>query len=275
MEQPNLGKRISELRKAKGLTQEELAEQCKISARTLQRIEAGVVTPRAYTIRVIFAALKEDSSFMRLRFEHVYQYLKDLFNLKINTMKKVSVLSAAVVATGFGLFALCSESKAQDDISKKYVKDNSRKITWLLPKGLSGYGSYFRSDTLFLRAGKDLIKEYNGNVYLNDQFVGSAIESDTVILKKATLFKKAKLEIRRVEYVEILGNTGIIYVLPMLPLSMQKDDDTMYYKVGKHEITEKDNKIYFNGVYQSEAFANDTVILRPNGILTIKIEKLN
>jgi transcriptional regulator with XRE-family HTH domain len=113
MEQPNLGKRISELRKVNGLTQEELAEQCKISARTLQRIESGVVTPRAYTVRVIFSALKKDNSFMRLRFEHLYQYLKDLFNLKINTMKKISILSAATLAIGFCLFVLCSESKAQ------------------------------------------------------------------------------------------------------------------------------------------------------------------
>jgi len=99
MEQPNFGKRISELRKAKGLTHEELAEQSKISVRTLQRIESGVVTQRAYTIRVIYAVLKVDSSFMKLHFEHV----KDLFNLKKNTMKKVSILLVAVLATGFGL----------------------------------------------------------------------------------------------------------------------------------------------------------------------------
>ena len=99
MEQPNLGKRISELRKAKGLTQEELAEQSKISVRTLQRIESGVVTPRAYTIRVIYAVLKKDSSFMSLHFE----YLKDLFNLKKNTMKKVSILTVFALTLGFGL----------------------------------------------------------------------------------------------------------------------------------------------------------------------------
>ena len=189
MEQPNLGKQISELRKAKGLTQEELAEKCKISARTLQRIETGVVTPRAYTVRVIFATLKEDSSFMRLQFEH----LKNLFNLKINTMTKVSVLSAAILATGFGLFALSSESKAQEDISKKYVKDNSRGVLILRPQGLQGYGQYYRNDTLFLHAGKDLIKDCNGSVYLNDHFAGHANVGDTVILNKATFFKKAKL----------------------------------------------------------------------------------
>lgn len=38
MKQPELGKRISELRKEKGLTQEELVEKCNINVRTIQRI---------------------------------------------------------------------------------------------------------------------------------------------------------------------------------------------------------------------------------------------
>jgi len=91
MEQPNLGKRISKLRKAKGLTQRELAEQCKLSVRTIQRIENSIVTPRAYTVKVIFAALgydfpKKDYHSMKIHFEHVCNNLKNLFNLKINTI---------------------------------------------------------------------------------------------------------------------------------------------------------------------------------------------
>jgi transcriptional regulator with XRE-family HTH domain len=57
MNQPELGKKIAELRKAKGLTQEELVSKCKLTVRTLQRIESGVVTPRSYTIKMLFAAL--------------------------------------------------------------------------------------------------------------------------------------------------------------------------------------------------------------------------
>ena len=80
MEQPNLGKRISELRKAKGLTQQELAGQCKVSTRTMQRIENGVVVPRAYTVRAIFAVLdcdfpEKDKHFVRIHFERVCNYL--------------------------------------------------------------------------------------------------------------------------------------------------------------------------------------------------------
>ena len=60
MKQPELGRKVSELRKAKGLTQEELVENCNISVRTLQRIEIGEVTPRIYTIKTILAALDYD-----------------------------------------------------------------------------------------------------------------------------------------------------------------------------------------------------------------------
>ena len=62
LKQPELGKKISELRKAKGMTQEELVEKCNISVRTIQRIETGEVTPRSYTVRTILTALDFDLS---------------------------------------------------------------------------------------------------------------------------------------------------------------------------------------------------------------------
>ncbi len=60
MKQPELGRKIVELRQQKGLTQEELVEQCNISVRTIQRIEAGEVSPRIYTIKTILSALDRD-----------------------------------------------------------------------------------------------------------------------------------------------------------------------------------------------------------------------
>ncbi len=62
MKQPELGKKIIELRKNKGLTQEELVEKCNLNVRTLQRIESGEVNPRDYTKKSIFAALDYDAS---------------------------------------------------------------------------------------------------------------------------------------------------------------------------------------------------------------------
>ena len=60
MNQPQLGLKVSELRQQKGLTQEQLAERCEISARTVQRIESGEVEPRAYTLHCLGEALDFD-----------------------------------------------------------------------------------------------------------------------------------------------------------------------------------------------------------------------
>lgn len=62
MKQPELGQKLIELRKEKDLTQEELVEACNVSIRTIQRIEAGDVTPRISTVKIILAALGEDLS---------------------------------------------------------------------------------------------------------------------------------------------------------------------------------------------------------------------
>ncbi len=49
MKQPDLGLKVSELRKERGFTQEQLAEVCEVTPRTIQRIEGGEVEPRAFT----------------------------------------------------------------------------------------------------------------------------------------------------------------------------------------------------------------------------------
>jgi transcriptional regulator with XRE-family HTH domain len=59
MQQPELGRRLTALRKEKGLTQEELVEKSHVSVRTIQRIEAGEVLPRTITIKILLEALGE------------------------------------------------------------------------------------------------------------------------------------------------------------------------------------------------------------------------
>jgi len=44
---------MKEVRVENGLTQEELADRCRLDIRTIQRIEAGKVKPRMYTMRII------------------------------------------------------------------------------------------------------------------------------------------------------------------------------------------------------------------------------
>ena len=60
MNQPDLGLKVTELRQGRGFTQEQLAEACEVSQRTIQRIESGEVDPRAYTLQCLTAALDFD-----------------------------------------------------------------------------------------------------------------------------------------------------------------------------------------------------------------------
>ena len=60
MNQPDLGLKVAELRQDKGFTQEQLAEKCEVSPRTIQRIESGEVDPRAYTLQCLSETLDFD-----------------------------------------------------------------------------------------------------------------------------------------------------------------------------------------------------------------------
>jgi len=85
MKQPELGIKIAELRKSKGLTQEELVDRCNISVRTIQRIEAGEVTPRAYTVKTIMGVLDYD-------FNEIYGNDKKRFDTFIIWLKKLLLI---------------------------------------------------------------------------------------------------------------------------------------------------------------------------------------
>jgi len=93
LKQPELGQSILGLRQKKKITQEELVEICNINVRTLQRIEAGEVTPRDYTIRIILDALDYN-------FEQVESAI-----LKKTSIKRLQVAwIAGIVYFVFGIF---------------------------------------------------------------------------------------------------------------------------------------------------------------------------
>jgi transcriptional regulator with XRE-family HTH domain len=139
IQQPELGKKIADFRKSKGFTQEELVEKCKLSVRTLQRIEAGEVTPRTYTIKLIFEVLELDfentlsskkeneKGLLETRLEQLYISFLDLFNLKTNTLKKVSILSVAIFAIIWGIPSVTNLTFGQSDskVEKIIRKTNS------------------------------------------------------------------------------------------------------------------------------------------------------
>jgi transcriptional regulator with XRE-family HTH domain len=95
MEKQAFGKKLLEVRKAKGLTQEEVAEKCGITIRTIQRIESGLVEPRVYTIKIIS-----------------------------ETMRKISILTATLLL----ITLLCVNFLNAEDQSEKFKNRKSLSI---------------------------------------------------------------------------------------------------------------------------------------------------
>ena len=165
MKQPELGKKIADLRKAQGLTQEELVERCNLSVRTLQRIESGEVVPRSHTIRVIFAALDYkvfDSSNIRLRL--FFKQVMDLFNLKTNTMKKLSIMTLAFAATVFVLLTVCMDGSAQSEKKVKQMINNTNKniVRWFNSGQVDSLLTIYSDDACLvgIGCGKTIIREH-------------------------------------------------------------------------------------------------------------------
>ncbi len=277
MKQPELGRKIAELRKVKGLTQEELANKCNITVRTLQRIESGVGTPRSYTIRLLFAALdynnynfsQRDSEkrayiFFKDKVIQLYKCVIDLFNLKTNTMKKISILSASAFILCLSLFFLCSESNAQKSKESIFVTSNGRGIIYQFPRGLSIFISNMK-DTADYKIGKYLIQEYKNKIFLNKKFVGKVLEGDTVVLDKG------KMTIKKSYWINESGiGDGITYLFPknitVKNLSYYKD--TVNWSLDKFRIKEFRNKIFLNDLYIGTANRGDTVLFK-NGTISI------
>ena len=81
MNQPDLGLKVTELRQQKGFTQEQLAEKCEVSPRTIQRIESGEVDPRAYTLQCLSTALEFDFMEDNTGNENLWLLLMHLSNI--------------------------------------------------------------------------------------------------------------------------------------------------------------------------------------------------
>jgi transcriptional regulator with XRE-family HTH domain len=281
MKQPELGKKIAELRKAKGLTQEELVSKCKLTVRTLQRIESGVVTPRSYTIKMLFAALDYNvynfsesdsknrvSAFVQHKTEQFYKCVIDLFNLKTNTMKKVTILLIVCIAIGFCLFTFIPNSNAQgvkkNDFSK-FLKENGRGIIYMFPREGKMFTSNVK-DTADYKVGKYLVQEYRNKIFLNNKYIGKVLEGDTVVLNKG------KITIRK-SYLENNSGigSGIIYLFPknIKEISRGFYNDTVTWLLENSRIKEFKNQIFLNGVYVGSFTSGDTLILRNGGLSII------
>lgn len=220
MKQPDLGKKIIELRKAKGLTQEELVEKCNLSVRTLQRIESGEVTPRSYTLKIIFSALDYNfydspesshnwirltGSILTIWLGHFIRYVSDLFNLKTNTMKILSILSVTFIAIILGLFALCSESKAQkvEKVIKSIETLQNKSNKWINTGQVDSILTLYRDDATVIPtcANKSEIRE----------MINSAINRGYKLIDFQTLSISTSDSIAVQKYYDVYEYSGTTY----------------------------------------------------------------
>ncbi|MEB2779943.1 helix-turn-helix transcriptional regulator [Algoriphagus sp. C2-6-M1] len=113
MKQPELGKKIYESRKAKGLTQEELVEKCNLNVRTIQRIEAGDVTPRSHTIKTLFEALEIDFEVEEIKYSQNYNQTQE---------KELGIKFSPIVLFAGSLYLILTLIEIPLDI--KYIADS-------------------------------------------------------------------------------------------------------------------------------------------------------
>jgi transcriptional regulator with XRE-family HTH domain len=275
MRQPDFGKKLFEIRKIRGLTQDELAVKCKITIRTIQRIEAGLVMPRAFTLKVLSDNLEFD--FLEISngkkvddtklkwFNVILWHAKDLFNLKTNTMKKVTILSIILCLLFVGLFALVNDGKAQGPIKLDkfhFVKANSRGIIYFFQRGELTMISNVK-DTADYKIKGGLIQEYKNKIFLNGKYIGKALKFDTVI------YNHGNITIRP-SYVDIKSSYGqnIHYLIPKGTWidNLVVHIDTEYLYIGKHQIKEYKYKIFLDNVFQGQAEPGDSVRFKDGSI---------
>lgn len=207
MKQPQLGRKIAELRKAKGLTQEELVNVCNLSVRTLQRIESGDVSPRSYTQRIIFTALEYDIHGSSVKVSSIIEKalsaigsaigigvrgLLDLFNLKTDTMKKLSILTLSLILIGLGMNSILSKSNAQsiEEVTRIIESNNANFVRWFNNGDIDSLVSLYREDACLLAVGcgKTAVfaffaSEMNNYVF-EELRVESVSLSDTIAVEK-------------------------------------------------------------------------------------------
>jgi len=113
----NLGQKIIELRKSKGLTQEELAEKAKVNLRTIQRIENEENKPSGNTLKLICEALDTIP-------EKIINYGKKE-DVKVLVLMHLSVITYLVIPIGNILIPLIFWISKKDKVIKLDEKGTS------------------------------------------------------------------------------------------------------------------------------------------------------
>jgi transcriptional regulator with XRE-family HTH domain len=107
MQQPELGRRLTALRKERNLTQEELVEKSHVSVRTIQRIESGEVLPRMSTVKILLEALGESYESFSTKPAQIMETSKSILpNVSRNTVLAAAVSGAIYLVSQIILGAM-------------------------------------------------------------------------------------------------------------------------------------------------------------------------
>jgi len=148
LQQPQLGQTILALRQEKKLTQEELVEQCNLNVRTLQRIEAGEVTPRDFTLKAIFSALD-------FQIEQVASSIKKrvaLSRIQIGWIAGIVYFVIGFIETGMDYSRFGGDDAVYFSLIYTLVKTISLVSFGLLMLGFVAVGTTYKSSLLKISA---------------------------------------------------------------------------------------------------------------------------
>ncbi len=220
--QPRLGEILTEIRKSKGWTQEELVSESFVSVRTIQRIESGEVTPRYSTVKILLAALDYDmDEWIKLSQKEAqpnvepFKLLSNMFTLSVSKEQFKTVFNASwiagIVYTVFAIAEIFFEIMLEQD----YSSDNMLTLAGIkLVAGVSIF-IYYRGFILLSRLFENKLVEVGSwlftvivvGMYLSDLFFYiNGIDDDR------------SLEIQGVLYLVLLGGAGIVFGIGMLKL---------------------------------------------------------
>jgi len=204
MKQPHLGNKISELRLAKGLTQSELAEKCHLSLRTIQRIESAEVTPRSYSVKLIFKNLDYDAFNSTDKPPH--RNVTDLFNFKKNSTQKAIILLIIISAAAFGFSKFRSSDKTQLAVEVNTIINKSQVDIkrWMNTSQVDSVLTLYRKDACTLNSicgkveiGELLQSAINNGYELIEYNTLSISIGDTIAVEKYQNLYKFKGNIRK------------------------------------------------------------------------------
>ena len=190
MKQPQLGKKIIELRLDKGLTQTELAEKCNISLRTIQRIESSEVTPRSYTLKLIFNALDFDGFNSSNKNSSIKP--ENSNNSRKNVIRNILLfLTTSIVS--LLVFKLVSNSNKQStkEVTEIIHNNQSNIKRWMNNKQVDSVLTLYNDNTSILNSvyGKIQIRQMMNDIVNNDyeliEYNSISINvSDTIAVEK-------------------------------------------------------------------------------------------